>query len=193
MPDITFEEMIQRYRQELLQLQQKSMDSAAPPAPIPETERTADPNTPRPPSAVLPTPPQFGDANASTPPVPCRHTDYTESGRLHVNVFTARQAVPLPDADVTVYCTENGAERLYYFVKTDQSGLTPLLWLPAPPAELSESPENTTPYAIYHVRVHKEGYVPAEKENVQIFSGIISTAAFDMVPAVVIPPLPSGL
>ena len=183
MPDASFDEMIQRYRQELLQLQQRSTA-------LPQPEPSAPLQSP----LLEPTESVSESTTLSVAPsCICSNEAYTEFGRLHVQVFTARQAIPLPDADVTVYCTQNDTVHLCYFVKTDQSGYTPLMLLPTPPESLSESPGNVTPYALYGVRVHKSGFIPAEKVYVQVFSGIVSTASFEMVPALVTPALPAGL
>ena len=107
---------------------------------------------------------------------------YTHSGTLQVAVTTARQALPLSDADVTIYCIQEGRKRLKYFLSTDESGRTPSVLLPAPPPVNSGAPGNRFPFALYGVAVHKPGFLPQREEQVRVFAGISGIVSFDLIP-----------
>lgn len=124
------------------------------------------------------TAPQVGDAME---PLLC-NAAHTDSGRLVVAVTTARQSVPLIGADVTISRTRPEGDQLYYFLTTDQSGETNAVSLPAPPAAQSESPGLENPYAVYRVQVSSAGFIPEERQNVQIFASVESRAAFNLIP-----------
>ena len=91
------------------------------------------------------------------------------SGFLQVFVRTADGSLPVPAARVRIY--GNGTDRTEY---TDRSGKTPWVSLPAPAAALSLSAENRAPFALYSVRVEKEGFYTQTTEKVPVFDGISS-------------------
>lgn len=104
-------------------------------------------------------------------------------GMLYVVASTADGAYPVPDARVTIYHNEiEGKTNLNYILKTDQSGITPTVRLPAPPAELSQTPGNVRPYAVYNIRIHAPGYFREEARDVPVFAGITSRQVFPMIP-----------
>ena len=64
--------------------------------------------------------------------------DYpTALGFLMVSVTTALGTLPLPNALVTVYADNDGQPILYRTVRTDVSGRSPIMELPAPALEVS--------------------------------------------------------
>lgn len=103
-------------------------------------------------------------------------------GYLVVNVSTARGAIPLRGATVTVMYDEDGNTSIHSVLTTDMSGKTEKLELPAPSRELSESPGNIKPYATYTVSAEKEGYYPVTNTGVPVFSGITSIQPIEMLP-----------
>lgn len=107
--------------------------------------------------------------------------EYTSTGTLIVSVFTAGGALPIEGALVTISGGENqgGVIRVLY---TDQSGNTPKITLPAPPASASESPGNSTPFAKYNIEVDKENFYPRSFINVPIFSGTTSIQPANLIP-----------
>lgn len=167
--------------------------SPAPTPPKPPAPSTGP--TPPPADAVpVPSPPANIPPEGSVTQLPLLDelmrcdNDYTDSGRLRVAATTARQAVPVQGADVTIYCTQNGERRLKYFLTTDESGLTPMVPLPAPPAINSGSPGIRNPYAVYGIRISKPGFVPVQREDLQVFAGISGTVSFDLIPGNGAPP-----
>ncbi|MBQ9082428.1 MAG: hypothetical protein IJY28_02890 [Clostridia bacterium] len=192
MPHDSFDDLIHRYRQELLRYQSRN------PAAVPSAVAPAPAPVPAPPAPV-PAPPVSEEPPAAAPvppPLPmleelmqCRD-GYTHSGTLRVAVTTARQAVPLPDADVTIFCMQDGRRHLKYFLTTDASGRTPAVLLPAPPPINSGEPNNRFPFALYGVSVYKPGFLPAQEPQVRVFSDVTGTVAFDLIPGDVPPVSP---
>lgn len=103
-------------------------------------------------------------------------------GYLIVSVSTARGAIPLENAAVTVYYEDKENSSVFSSMTTDRSGKTEKISLPAPSRELSETPGNTKPYATYTVAVEKEGYYSVTNVGVPIFDGITSVQPVEMVP-----------
>ena len=106
----------------------------------------------------------------------------SQIGYLIVNVSTARGAIPLKDAAVTVYFDEAGNTSVSNVLKTDMSGKTEKLALPAPSRTESESPGTDKPYATYTVNVQKAGYYPVTNTGVPVFAGVTSIQPIEMVP-----------
>ena len=106
----------------------------------------------------------------------------TSVGYLIVNVSTARGAIPLPDATVTVYYDEEDNTSVHSVLTTNMSGKTDKTALPAPARALSEAPGSTRPYATYTVEVTKDGYYTATSTAVPIFDGITSIQPIEMLP-----------
>lgn len=103
-------------------------------------------------------------------------------GYLIVNVSTARGAIPLDGASVTVMYDEENNTSVFTVLTTDMSGKTPKIELPAPPRALSETPGNTRPYATYALQIDKDGYYRITNTGVPIFSGITSIQPVEMIP-----------
>ena len=110
----------------------------------------------------------------------------TGYGYMIVRVTTARGAIPLEGAIVTVHNYdpefESGRGDVITTYKTDSSGLTPRFALPAPPRELSMSPGNGKSYLTYNLSVTKPGYYQQYYTNVPVFEGITAIQNADMIP-----------
>ena len=103
----------------------------------------------------------------------------TGTGYLIVQVSTASGAIPLPGALVTVrdYDPESEAEvgNVIASVRTDRSGRTPKLALPAPSRVLSQTPgSRVLPYALYSIDVKTDRYFENYYASVPIFDGIVA-------------------
>ncbi len=110
----------------------------------------------------------------------------TGFGYMIVRVTTARGAIPLEGAIVTVsdYFDEGESERgnaIATYI-TNSSGLTERIALPAPPRALSMSPGNGKSYQTYNVKVDKDGYYQQNYINAPVFEGITSIQNADMIP-----------
>ena len=108
-------------------------------------------------------------------------TPFQESGYLVVKVSTARGAIPLENAAVTIRDDGNNGNILYSLL-TDSDGKTPQVSLLAPDRKASEHPGSSKPYATYSVDVFSEGYVPLRIQSIPIFSSILSIQPAVMVP-----------
>ena len=92
-----------------------------------------------------------------------------DKGSLQVNVYAQNIGIPVENARVTV--TDRDSLRIIEEFRTDSSGQTAELSLPAPPAEYSLEPSNNKPYSEYNVFVEADNLEKAAFYGVQIFSG----------------------
>ena len=114
-----------------------------------------------------------------------------EIGFLVVNVKTANGALPIENANVTIFANETPKENtgaalidsdVIYNLKTDISGKTPKVALNTKSKSLSQSPENLFPYLTYNIYVTKDGYYDSTYLNVPIFQGVTSLQEADLIP-----------
>lgn len=106
----------------------------------------------------------------------------TGTGSLVVKVSTARGAIPLEGATVSIRGGDAQNSDIMYSLSTNRDGLTPKVELPAPPRGLSESPGNLAPYATYNIDIFKEGYIDLFFTNVAVFESITSIQPAVMIP-----------
>jgi hypothetical protein len=110
----------------------------------------------------------------------------TGYGYMIVRVTTARGAIPLEGATVTVQNYdpefEKGRGDVIAVYTTGDSGLTEKFSLPAPSGALSMSPGNGKSYESYILTVTKGGYYRQEYVNVPVFEGITAIQNVDMIP-----------
>ena len=106
----------------------------------------------------------------------------TAEGRLYVVASAADSAYPVPSARVTIYTKIGERLQLNYLLITDESGVTPTVTLPAPPASLSQDPDNAFPYATCDIKIYASGYFREEARDVPIFAGVTSRQEFQMIP-----------
>ena len=114
-------------------------------------------------------------------------------GGLTVSVFTAGGALPIEGANVTVTDTNGTVLRT---ASTDRSGRTPRFILPTVRAEEALSPNpSVRPYAVYGIRVTKDGYYTHENSGVPVFAGVHSLQPTELIPIALYAPeeaLPQG-
>lgn len=107
-------------------------------------------------------------------------------GYLKVITTSANETLPISEASVIISKTENGKENLLYSLFTNANGETPIIALPTPSAEMSQSPENIgngiKPYANYNISTYLDGYYQVKNLNVPIFAGITSIQRVNMIP-----------
>lgn len=106
----------------------------------------------------------------------------TAAGKLVVAAFTGNGAYPVPGAGVQISTMNGGIPRLRWMLSTNESGETPVVEMPAPPAELSQTPDAIRPYAICTIAISAEGYFRTVAEEVPVFAGITSRQTFEMIP-----------
>lgn len=103
-------------------------------------------------------------------------------GYLIIRVSTARGAIPLENATVTVRGSTPQNSGVIYSLETDISGLTPKLPLPAPPRSNSLAPNGETPFSLWNIDVFSKGFITAHYSNVPVYSGITSVQSAELVP-----------
>ena len=108
--------------------------------------------------------------------------DTENIGYLVVKVSTARGAIPLGDAAVSIRGNTPETSGVLYSLKTDRDGITEKVSLPAPARALSEAPGNPTPFSTWNIDVFKDGYVPVTFQNVPVYSSIVSVQPAVLVP-----------
>lgn len=111
----------------------------------------------------------------------------TESGGyLQVQVTSANGAIPEEDALVLIFdYPEEGSgqlSNLLMTLRTDRSGQTPKVLLPAPPKSLSQTPGGEKPYSAYNIEVSKDGFYGVEGVGVPIFDGVTSIQKINLIP-----------
>jgi len=115
-------------------------------------------------------------------------TQQTEGyGYLIVRVSTARGAIPLSGAAVSIRGGSETDGGILHSLVTDADGRTERIALPTPGKSASDAPDNGIPYTSYRVDVFREGYIPITFENVPVFPSILSVQ-----PAVMVPETGSG-
>ncbi len=107
-------------------------------------------------------------------------------GELIIRASGGGGAFPIEGAVVTVSGREqDGVSGVIYSLRTDESGLTPRVGLPAPSGSLSLRPGvGIQPYSVYDIKVTKNGYEDSENASVQIFDGITALQYFNMIPQI---------
>lgn len=106
-------------------------------------------------------------------------------GYIRVRVTNSGGNFPVEGASVyiTDYNTDDGEKgALLYTLRTDSSGMTRTVTVPAVPASESREPGTPFPYTLYNIRVSKENYYTAESIGVPVFEGIVSVQPFRLQP-----------
>ena len=171
-----------------------SAEPAEPELPPPAEDVPPEPELPEPVAEELPEenyeepvlPDYIQPVSPSLPSEWQAQEDYenrnTSEGSLYIVASAADSAYPVPDARVTVYTRIGDRLQLNYLLVTDESGMTPVVTLPAPPAELSQDPDNALPYAVCDIKIYANGYFREEAKDVPIFAGVTSRQEFQMIP-----------
>lgn len=92
---------------------------------------------------------------------------YIGSGQLQVAVFLGSIARPVPGARITI--SDSTTNTVLEELVTDDSGLAPVVTLPAPPLEFSLNPDEPRPFSQYNLMVQQEGDPEVQIEHVQIY------------------------
>lgn len=102
-------------------------------------------------------------------------------GSLQINVTSTIGYIPVADATISISVT--GQTDTIEQVRTNSSGQTETLSLPAPPLEYSLEPEQLVrPYEEYTLQVEAEGYEPAVIEGSQILPDVTAMQPIELVP-----------
>ena len=108
--------------------------------------------------------------------------NYSGIGKLVVRSYLAGGALPVEDALVRIRSADEEIRGIEYSLLTNESGVTPVISLPAPAAEYSLSPKaKERPYALYDVEVIKDGYYTKNVEGVAVFDTVTTIVPVNMI------------
>ena len=173
-----FEDMIEKYRRELIEISKLSPIHNEKERPTAEVFAAAQEQLPEPaqPQAVIAGRVPFADYDEFIRNNPSQ-------GILRTQVFTADQAFPVSGATVRVYIRLTEGDRELFSGATDVDGIVDNIRLPAPDSSVSFD-ENSTiePYAVYSLRVNKPGYSEAVFEGIPVFDSVKSIQPVELVP-----------
>lgn len=110
--------------------------------------------------------------NSSSDPIQAFLSQNPAFGTLIFQVTGGQGAFPVPNATVTLSKVLKDDFSLSITIRTDESGKTEPISLPAPDRKLSQSPNNGIVYAAYDAKVTAEGFLPTEIRNLPVFDGI---------------------
>lgn len=104
------------------------------------------------------------------------------TGQLRIRTYASRAILPLRDSTVVIETEENGKTGLLAVRRTDESGLTPYISVETPDLRNSQSPDQARGWTNVTVVVSHPQYKSVIIRDVQIFPGIISQQAVEMIP-----------
>ena len=133
-----------------------------------------------------------GVSDASTPEQRQRCKEINEflaanpdSGTLKVETYASDRAFGVGSARVMIFLELPSGNVAVFDGITDVDGVSDTVRLPAPPRDISQSPQTgnnqRSPYSVYSVYVEHPSYVRALFTNVPVFSGIESVQPVRML------------
>lgn len=103
-------------------------------------------------------------------------------GNLVFQVTGGQGAFPVAEADIVIIKDLDDTHAFSVTEKTDESGRTSGLYLPAPGRNLSQTPNNAEVFAKYRAEVTAAGYVPVQIVDIPVFDGVVTIQPVDMRP-----------
>lgn len=104
--------------------------------------------------------------------------DYKDKGSLQISVLTKNTDLPITGARVRITDTTNGA--VIAEMKTNSSGQTDTIVLPAPPVDDSRRENGDRPYSTYNVTAKAVGFETLHVGSVQIFPNCTALQYFNL-------------
>lgn len=105
----------------------------------------------------------------------------TSVGQLQVNVVSAQNNFPIPNAKITIY-PHNEPENPIEELDTNSSGQTSIIDLNAPPLEYSMQPDQPMPYREYDLRISAPGFESQTIDGSEILPDELSLQPVRMRP-----------
>lgn len=90
--------------------------------------------------------------------------------------------LPIEGATVDIASAE-APDRILEEIQSDASGFTPLIFLPAPPVELSLTPGEVRPYSEYILTFSAPGYEPIRISGAEILSTVTARQRIRLLPS----------
>lgn len=110
--------------------------------------------------------------------------DNPELGYLRVEAFTAYNAIPIPNVEVTISKTIDNDEVLFYKGITDSSGTISNIELPAPKAIYIADKDNIPTYTTYQMRARHNDYHCSSLYDLEMFGDVKIIQYIKMIPEV---------
>ncbi len=108
----------------------------------------------------------------------------TGKGTLKVQVSAAREAIPIPNANVIISKMIGEEEKIFYSEITDESGIVDNMLLPAPNRTCEDEFNMSEPSGtVYDITIIHSDFQQTVKDQVDIFDGIKSTKIVEVIPA----------
>ncbi len=105
-----------------------------------------------------------------------------QKGYIKARVFTSDARIPIENAVLTVYTTDDNNTNLIGVRMSDSEGKTDVIGVDAPDSYLSESQGNISPFAVVNARVDHPEYRSFLVNGAQVFAGQISIIEAEMTP-----------
>lgn len=195
------EDMIERYRRELMEFSEQNSLHTAPRA-VPAAAEVSEPAAvqdvfeSRESSENLNTVPVMAEVSRPAPKMENGfagrepYTNYENflqrnpaKGALRVQVFASGGSFPISNADVRVTVDLADGETQVFSGRTDENGILDNIELPAPDSSRSFDENSVVaPYTLFNIYVKYPGYAQAEYRNVPIFDSVKSIQPVELVP-----------
>ena len=114
-------------------------------------------------------------------PVETTYPPEDDLATLQVRVYTARGAIPIQNAVVTI-TGKNPGNDLQYVTITDVNGFSPPVVLPAMDRKLTLRPAENIPVTTYDVLVVAPGYFRVRNRNVPVYGGTSAIQPVELIP-----------
>lgn len=105
-----------------------------------------------------------------------------QTGYIKAKVFTSDAQIPIENAVLTVYTSDENETKLIGVRKSDNEGKTDVIPVEAPNSSLSQSQGNINPFATVNARVDHPEYRSFLVNGAQVFAGQISIIEAQMTP-----------
>ncbi len=180
-----FEDIIEKYRRELIEFSKQAPATEIVEAPHREVaDVMAQGETKAEPEPIAPTQAE----PVITARVPFANYDEFLSnnqseGLLRVQVFTGDRTFPVSNATVRVSVDLADGEREVFNGKTNEDGIIDDIRLPAPDSSLSfDEFSKVEPFSVYDMRVTRADYTPALFTGIPVFDSVKSIQPVELVP-----------
>lgn len=105
-----------------------------------------------------------------------------QTGYIKAKVFTSDAQIPIENAVLTVYTSDENEIRLIGVRKSDSEGKTDVIPVEAPDSSLSQTQGNTNPFTTVNARVDHPEYRSYLVNGAQVFAGQVSIIEAQMSP-----------
>ncbi len=108
-------------------------------------------------------------------------TSSTETGRLQINLTSSLGFEPVVEADIRIFSGSEPDQQMEQ-VRTNISGQTVQIPLPAPPLDYSMEPNGPQPFSNYNIEIRADGYRPVNVNGIEVLPGVTAVQPVSMTP-----------